>query len=191
VLLALALRQLISPRFAAHMGWDSTSTTTSTVSSPATSTVSSPTTLSGRFSSPERIVPAPVQLRSPSVEDFHPPRQPGKQPQHSSLRAAPATPSRTMPIQSPSLTSQSLSPPKPLPSNWTRSETQSEPDDELIACMQLLAEDSDTPVLVHDSVTGMAERGPENALPLVLAEIMPEESSLSHYGTCASLYPPI
>lgn len=166
------------------MGQSNTSTTVSTVSSPMT--------LSRGSSLPEQILVAPAQLRSPSVGVFSPSRQPRKPAQRSSLRATPA--SRTTLVPPPLFTSRSLPLPvpraKPLPSTWL--EIQSDSDDEPVVHTRPFAEGHESPLHVHNSVDRTAKPGAEarapSILPLVLAQIMPEDSRLSSNGMWASLY---
>ena len=196
--------QLTPPRFALHVGRSNTSTTVSTVSSPTTSL--------GRFPTLEQIVPAPTQLRSSSVAAFSPSRRAGKPAQHS--RFTLETPSEPAPSPPLLFASKSLPPPsartQPLPSTRIQLppsthiqplpsiRTQAPPS----TWIEILP-DSDDEVVVHtqppagrcDSVDWTAELGAEShvlsTLPLVLAEIKPEESKLSLHGTGISFHLPL
>jgi len=164
------------------MGWSSTTTKTSTVSSPTTS---------GGVSSPERIVPVPAQLRSPSVGVFSPSKRHRGSTRQSSLRTTPATPSQIAPISPLLFASKSLPGPttrtKHLPPTWL--EVQSGSDDEVVVCTQSPAEGHNSPPSTHGSpVCQTAELGAEagfpDTLPVVLAEITLDDSTLSRSGMC-------
>ena len=158
MLAAVPPHYLISPRLAIHMGWDSTSATTSTVSSPTIST--------GSFSSPQRNVSLPAELHSPSVGVISPSKHAGKRAQSSGLKATPV--SRIGPVPPPS-----KAPTKPLPSTWL----EIQPDDEVVVCTRLA-----------DYVPTSLALVPPASLPAVLAEITIKDSRLSPSGMCTSLY---
>lgn len=178
--IAIPIHQLIEQRFAIHLA---RSTTTSTVSSPTT------TTSEGRFSSPERIVPRRTQTRSPSIPVFSPPKQPGVLAQRSFLRTTLVTPASRIALASPPLINfRSL----PAPATYVRhphsagNEAQSNSDDETAGSVRSLVYGRDLSEPPSNSADPTAELTAEirvlDDLPPLLAQITPEESSLSLDG---------